>query len=826
MNSTSELDEFVLKIERCGLLFPEQLRPLVERLAQSVEPLTPEAFAKRLQAEQLLTSYQARQLLTNPTPLIFLNEKYKILEQIGEGGMGRVYLCEHMFLEKLVAVKLLTQGSDPIPGAVERFMREGSAAAALDHPNIARVFDSDYSADGPFLVMEYVDGINLHQLAAIQGPLEIPRAAQYISQAAKGLQHAHERGLIHRDVKPGNLMVDRSGVVKLLDLGLVRFFDRQRNKNITVKFDANNILGTAEFIAPEQAMNSSQVDIRADIYALGCTFYFLLLARFPFSEGSASDKLRMHVQDEFEPVEKLRPEVPRGLITVLSKMVRKDPDERYTTPAEVVEALAPWTTRPVSPLPNNILPAESLLKLRLGICPPPIRQATINSDANTPSRGTPDVPTPNSPRRGMPKKSVSAETAPASSNRLRRSTRETVDEDRAASPIVIKQVQKLEPRPTAIPWYRRRAILLASFLCLMVLGISTGISLRNRTTKPTQPIEVVVTPVTLPTQNPTENLPLLRGAGSTFASPLMQRLGQESQKKTQQRLEYSSIGSSRGIRQMIEGSVDFCATDAPLTAEETRSANNILGEIVFVPIALGAVVPTYYLPNVEKPLNFNGPILADIFEGNITFWDDPEIAALNPGVKLPHMAITIVQRADGSGTTYLWTSYLSATDISWRVRPGTSSTPDWPKVPGSLSVKGNEEMAETVRHTPGSLGYVELTIAKQYGLAFGQVRNKQGKFVAANIASVSEAISSQAASLPPDLRMNFVDAPGDKSYPIVGVTWVALYRKQKPDKAEQLKKLLGWMATEGVQYAEPLDYVPVPKTLQPKILEMISKIGS
>src|SRR4029450_5696071 len=205
--------------------------------------------------------------------------KYKVLEKLGAGGMGQVFLCEHKLMRRRVAVKVLPTAKAEDPSSLARFYREAKAIAAVDHPNIVRAYDIDQDENLHFLVMEYVDGTNLQDLVKKVGPLDPSRACHYIYGAAVGLQHAHEIGLVHRDIKPGNILVDRAGVVKILDMGLARFFNDEEDI-LTKKYD-ENVLGTADYLAPEQALESHTVDIRADIYSLGATFYYLLTGSPP-----------------------------------------------------------------------------------------------------------------------------------------------------------------------------------------------------------------------------------------------------------------------------------------------------------------------------------------------------------------------------------------------------------------------------------------------------------------------------------------------------------------------------------------------------------------
>jgi serine/threonine protein kinase len=288
-----------------------------------------------------LTHFQAEQFLQGKWRRFTIG-KYKVLDRIGIGGMGSVYLCEHKFMRRLAAVKVLHVARAQDPSALERFYREARAVAALDHPNIVRAYDIDQEDGLHYLVMEYVDGSSLQEIVKQEGQLDPIRSARYISQGALGLQHAHEvAGIVHRDIKPGNLIVDRAGTVKLLDMGLARFFNDD-NDLLTKKYD-ENVLGTADYLAPEQVLDSHGVDIRADIYSLGATFYFCLTARTPFGDdGTTAQKLIWHQTRRPKPVQSFRSDVPAGLIAVLEKMMAKDPEQRYQTPAEVVRALSGW----------------------------------------------------------------------------------------------------------------------------------------------------------------------------------------------------------------------------------------------------------------------------------------------------------------------------------------------------------------------------------------------------------------------------------------------------------------------------------------------------
>ncbi len=357
MPAPTTADELLDFIQKSGLVEEARLCGHVQKLRETSSlPTDPTKLAQLLVRDAILTYFQAEQLLQGKYKRFSLG-KYKVLEKLGAGGMGTVFLCEHKLMRRRVAVKVL-----PIPKAedratLDRFYREGRAIAAVDHPNIVRAYDIDQDDNLHFLVMEWVDGINLQDLVKKFGPLDITRACHYIYGAAVGLQHAHEIGLIHRDIKPGNILVDRSGVVKVLDLGLARLTN-DVDDNLTRQND-ENVLGTADYLAPEQAMDSHTVDIRADIYSLGATLYFLLTNSVLFPEGSVAQKLIWHQNRQPRPVKSLRSDVPNELAAILDRMTAKDPAKRYQTPAEVMAALAVWVSTPIPPPAEREMPILS-----------------------------------------------------------------------------------------------------------------------------------------------------------------------------------------------------------------------------------------------------------------------------------------------------------------------------------------------------------------------------------------------------------------------------------------------------------------------------------
>jgi serine/threonine protein kinase len=358
MPSPTTIDEFLELVRKSEVVEEKKLTAYLDKMrAAQALPSTPAALAGLLVRDGVLTRFQAEQFLQGKWRRFCLG-KYKVLEKLGAGGMGIVYLCEHKLMRRRVAVKVLPESGAEDTSALERFYREARAVAALDHPNIVRAYDIDQDDKLHFLVMEYVDGSSLQEIVKKTGPMDVLRACHYIRQAALGLQHAHDAaGIVHRDIKPGNILVDRNGIVKVLDMGLARFF-HDKEDALTEKYN-DDVLGTADYLAPEQALDSHAVDIRADIYSLGATFYFCLTGRTPFTDGTIAQKLIWHQTRQPKPIRQLRPEVPEGVAAIVEKMMAKDPKQRPQTPLEVAEMLTPWTQTPIPPPPEHEMPQFS-----------------------------------------------------------------------------------------------------------------------------------------------------------------------------------------------------------------------------------------------------------------------------------------------------------------------------------------------------------------------------------------------------------------------------------------------------------------------------------
>ncbi|OHB79407.1 MAG: hypothetical protein A2V98_13145, partial [Planctomycetes bacterium RBG_16_64_12] len=336
------VDNFLDLVRRSGLVERDQLERVLLHLKKEADrkPITdPDYVALRLVEAGLLSRWQCEKLLEGRHKGFFLG-KYKLLDHLGTGGMSSVYLAEHLLMQRRVAIKVLPRARLEDSSYLARFHREAQAAAALDHRNIVRAYDVDNDGDVHYLVMEYVEGRDLLALVKEDGPLDYPVAADYIRQAAEGIAHAHQAGLIHRDIKPANLLVDRTGVVKLLDLGLARFTGEDL-ASLTVAND-ENVLGTADYLAPEQALDSHGVDARADIYSLGCAFYYLLTGHPPFPTGTLPQRLMMHQRDPPPSIYDDRPDAPEDLVEICLQMMAKKPDDRPQSASEVAELLAGW----------------------------------------------------------------------------------------------------------------------------------------------------------------------------------------------------------------------------------------------------------------------------------------------------------------------------------------------------------------------------------------------------------------------------------------------------------------------------------------------------
>ncbi|MEN6458843.1 MAG: serine/threonine-protein kinase [Thermoguttaceae bacterium] len=328
-------DEFFAVLEKSKLLTPSQLaqaRTLVH------EGGTPTTIAKLLARRELITRWQAGQLLAGRSS--FYLGKYRLIELLGRGGMGNVFLGQHVTMNRRVALKIISRRIRKDRASVDRFLAEARAVATLDHENIVQAYSVDNEGERYYMVMEYVEGLDLQRLVEEDGPLDPRLAVEYIRQAAEGLDHAHRRGMIHCDIKPSNLLVNIQGVVKILDMGLARL-----TKGDPESSDPGvRVLGSVDYLAPEQAIEGPDFDHRADIYSLGCTLYFLLAGHAPFPEGSLAERIVKHQTQEPQDIRQQRPDIPPELAAICAKMMAKRPTDRHQSAAEVIAALTEWRT--------------------------------------------------------------------------------------------------------------------------------------------------------------------------------------------------------------------------------------------------------------------------------------------------------------------------------------------------------------------------------------------------------------------------------------------------------------------------------------------------
>ena len=313
---------------------------------------------------------------------------------------------------------------------------------------------------------------------------------------------------------------------------------------------------------------------------------------------------------------------------------------------------------------------------------------------------------------------------------------------------------------------------------------------------------------------------LINGAGATFPYPIYSKWFDEFAKKHPGlHFNYQSVGSGAGIRQVSEMTVDFGATDGPMTNDQLKAGKQ---KLLHFPTVLGAVVPTYNVPEIQGELNFTGEALAKIFLGKITRWNDPEIARANPNVRFPDKEIIVIHRSDGSGTTYIWTDFLSKVSPDWTQKVGTGTSVNWPV---GLGGKGNEGVSGLIKQTPYALGYVELIYAIQNHQEYGRVQNREGHFVKATLGTVSEAAAGAVKTMPEDFRVSITNPPGMGVYPVASFTWLLIPEEIKDhQKGKAIVEFLRWMITDGQGFTESLAYARLPREVVQKEEMAISKI--
>jgi phosphate transport system substrate-binding protein len=313
----------------------------------------------------------------------------------------------------------------------------------------------------------------------------------------------------------------------------------------------------------------------------------------------------------------------------------------------------------------------------------------------------------------------------------------------------------------------------------------------------------------------------LNGSGSSFVKPMMDKWARTYEKEKKTRVDYIAVGSGAGVRQLLEKVTDFACSDAALTDQQLEAAKKADGEVVHIPLVMGGVVPAYNLKDVDKPIRFTGRVLADIFLGKIKKWNDPDLMEINPGLDLPDLDITVVYRADASGSTAIFTDFLTKVSPDWKAKVGTGTTVTWAT---GVSAKGTDGVANLINKTPGAIGYVELVFALQKKMKFGAVKNKEGNYVLASLEGVTAAAEAALTDIPDDLRFSLTNAPGKESYPICGTTWAIVHVQQPEDKGKEVVNFLRWVTHDGQEYATDLYYARLPKGLVDRLEKSLELI--
>lgn len=617
-------------------------------------------------------------------------------------------------------------------------------------------------------------------------------------------------------------------------------------------------------------METSSADIRSDIYSLGYTMYYLLTKSLPAGPGSAMRKMVWHQTHEADPLQNFRQDVPEQLEAVLNRMIRKKADERYQTPEEVMIALDPWTIAPIAPPSDEEMPGIRASSYRLGlssipdsarICDaaslfPPLvpagRAVPISGSAafgapQSTAKATPstiEVVKPSSADTKITPETASADTENvlAASADTEKTTRDLVAYERKKKALLRTRHQSsLRPLLTVLGLavavgFAARWSPLWSFLwpptgtSTTPSSAATDLPSRGPISTSTLNHDVAAIPddggSDLGREVPDRSLTagsqhvLLRAGGSTMIRPVMEYWARIYEQQTGVKIEYSPVNSSKGIEGVVANFLDFGCTDVFLSDEEMAATGT---RMVHIPLALGAVVPTFNVVDASgRPLTirFTGAMLANIYLGRITKWNDPAISVINPGVELPDQEIKVIYRDESSGATALWTSFLSHSSFQWKTQVGTGHQVKWPiGVPAGK----NDGIADSVSRTSSSIGYAELSHAIANSLSLGQVKNQSGSFIQPS----SEAIRAAAESLtqiPQDLRYSLIDSPGKDACPIVGTSWAIVRIDQRSDRGQKLIEFLRWATTDGQTHLDGLQFGRLPKAFAVPIDAAIKQI--
>jgi phosphate transport system substrate-binding protein len=676
--------------------------------------------------------------------------QYRILRQLGSGGMGVVFLAEDSRLRRLVALKFMKPVHAEDSDCCERFLREARAMAAVKNDHIVTVHEVG-PVERPFLAMEFLEGESLDNRLRREPRLPLAEVLRLGRETALALAAAHAKGLIHRDIKPANLWLEApSGRVKVLDFGLAR--GAEGEAPLTVM---GMILGTPGFMAPEQ-LGGQTVDARADLFSLGVVLYCLCTGEAPFQGTTTLAVLNAVALTHPKPVQEVNPDLPPALADLVTRLLEKEPVRRPASARAVVEAL------------------EAIE-----------RSSTVSA--------------PSAPRLLQPAAS-------------------------APHPAVRRRV------PTAA-WVALASLLTAAVLVgAFLLSRPAGTDPMAVNSGRSAPDSAVSTRTSVPPSGPrkgpsetgrTSATYTLNGGGSTLVYPLMEKWSAVYRKEKDVKVNYVASGSGGGIQQFMTQALDFACSDAPLTDEQLQQVRQNGGDVLYVPVALGGIVPAYNLEGLTKPLRFSGPVLAGIFLGDIKKWNDPALAEINPGVDLPDMGITVLHRSDTSGSTYIFTDFLSKVSSEWKRKIGATATVKWPV---GIGARGNEGLAEALTRRPGSIAYIELLYVLQSKLKFGSVKNKAGSYVQASLETVVAATEGAEADMPPDLRFSLTYTAGKEAYPICGCTWAIIYARQPEGKGQRLVDFLRWVTQDGQEYNTDLYYARLPRPLADLVEQRLMEV--
>jgi phosphate ABC transporter phosphate-binding protein len=640
---------------------------------------------------------------------------YRVERLLGQGGMGLVFLAVDTGLDRRVALKVLRPEMSADVEQCQRFLREARMAAAVKNDHVVTIHQVGQEKGLYYLAMELLEGESLEDLLQREGRLDLPTALRVAREAALGLAAAHEKGLVHRDVKPGNLFLEGPARrVKVLDFGLARPTAGPSDVSLP-----GTILGTPDYMAPEQAVGG-EVSARTDLFSLGCVIYRMLSGDKPFGDGGTLVVVWAVQLKEPRPLTEVCHAAPPALAGLVERLLAKKPADRPATAREVADALAAIAHCPAVPSPSRKRP----------------RRATVLALAGV-----------------------------------------------LAIAIVLGGYL-LWGRPGPAKDDRQ--------------GEAPG---KKDERSPGQGGEVRPVKYTL------------NGAGSTLILPLVEKWAAVYRDEKGVRLNYLPAGSGRGLEELLAQQVDFACSEAPLTDQQLKLVREAGRDVLYVPLALGAVVPVYNLEGQTGPLRFSGPVLAKIYLGEIRRWNDPALMELNPGARLPDRPIVVVRRADLSGTTFVFTDYLGRVSQPWAARVGTT---ELLKVPG-VAGKGNEGVLEAVLARSGAIGYVDLLAALQSKAAFGAVKNRAGRFVTASVAAVEATAEGAADDLPADQHFTLTHLAGPDAYPICGCTFAVLFARQSGGRGQRLAEFLRWATTTGQQFANGLNYGRLPKALADKV---------